>query len=166
MSPPRVHRVLLYEGVSLLSKAIQWRTWGPYSHAALQLADGQVIDAWKGGVRKIKGPFVGHDKKTRVLAYDIRDLTATQAEAMAKFAMAQIGKGYDYLGVMRFLTRRDANNGKWFCSELVAAAACVAGRSLLEKPSHRISPSDLASSTELRFSGYLGSRTNPMEEPK
>ncbi|WP_448577461.1 YiiX/YebB-like N1pC/P60 family cysteine hydrolase [Thermosphaera sp.] len=146
-------RILLYRGVSLLSRLIRWRTWSEYSHVALEIHRGEIVDAWKGGVRLIRSPFEGHDPETVVEAYEIAGLRPEQAARAALFARAQIGKPYDYWGVLRFIIRRDPTqpNDRWFCSELVFAALLHGGVRLLERvPAHRASPGDLARSPLLR----------------
>lgn len=59
------------------------------------------------------------------------------------FAMAQVGKKYDYLGVARFVTRRPSKgNEKWFCSELVFEAFRRAGVNLFHRiEAWEVSPS-------------------------
>jgi uncharacterized protein YycO len=50
------------------------------------------------------------------------------------WAKSQIGKKYDYVSILRFLTRSSRgrkDNGKWFCSELAFVAAQKAGVDLL-----------------------------------
>ena len=52
-------------------------------------------------------------------------MTAEQEEHVKAFLGRQVGKPYDLSMVIRFLTRQQEtreSKGKWFCSELVAAA--------------------------------------------
>jgi hypothetical protein len=49
-------RIALYQGKSLISRAIRWQTRSQYSHAAFLLDDGSLIEAWQPCVREIT-PF-------------------------------------------------------------------------------------------------------------
>ncbi len=140
-------RILLYQGRSLLSRSIKFRTWRDYSHAALEIHADEIIDAWKRGVRVIETPHEGHDPETIIHAFRVPPLTDEQRMAIKYFAREQVGRPYDYRGVLRFISRRDPRrqNKKWFCSELVFEAFLRAGIELLARvPSHRVSPGDLA----------------------
>jgi uncharacterized protein YycO len=150
-------RILLYQGVSLLSRLIKWRTWSEWSHVAIQVGGGQVIDAWKGGVRLIDNPFEGHDPATVVQVLACSCLTAEQEQRIADFLVGEIGAPYDYWGVLRFVSRRDRPNPlKWFCSELAFAAFQQAGIDLLARvPSWRVSPGDVAHSPLLKLERRL-----------
>jgi uncharacterized protein YycO len=141
--------------VSILSRLIKWRTWSDYSHAAVELNDRSVIDAWKGGVRHVRGPLEGHDPGTVVEAYQF-DASPIQVELIESFAKRQVGIPYDYLGVLRFLTRRKVENRKWFCSELVFAAMVRAGLQPLARilPC-QVSPGDLSHSPLLIPDGVV-----------
>lgn len=147
--------ILLYRGISWVSRVIQWQTRTPYSHAAWMMRDGTVIEAWHvGGVRHNANPFLCHTSGTTVDVYDFKQpLSTAEHDRIESFLLSHCGRSYDFLGVFRFLTRDNCepSNGKlkWFCSELVAEACADAGRRLLRAPSHQLSPGHLAWSTEL-----------------
>lgn len=111
--------ILLFHGRGILSALVRWQTRSRWSHAALLLPDGKtIIEAWpgKGVQQKTITDWAG------VEAFDL-DLTEGQWANAIAFARSKIGCGYDYLGVARFLTRRERDNpARWFCSELVFAA--------------------------------------------
>jgi hypothetical protein len=68
-------------------------------------------------------------------------------QSVIDFALAQVGKKYDYAGITGFLVRKDIQKAeRWFCSELVAAAFESAGAMLLRQPPHKIDPGTLRSS--------------------
>lgn len=134
--------ILLYRGRGFISKAIMWRTWGIYSHAALLTASGTVIEAWHfGGVRE--APFVDDPAVDKFV---IRGATPAQWIMVEDYMRSQVGQPYDYLGILRFLLRLDSHNTAWFCSELLAEAWREAGLPLLIRPSHQISPQCIATS--------------------
>lgn len=59
-------------------------------------------------------------------------------------ARSQIGKPYDWLGVLGIgLHRNWQADDSWFCSELVAWAFEAAGSPLFRAPHWRITPQDL-----------------------
>lgn len=134
--------ILLYRGRGVISTAIKWRTWGCYSHAALLTSRGTVIEAWHfGGVREV--PFQPSDS---VDAFQVLGATEETWRQVEDFMRSQVGKPYDFLGIIRFLFRLDSANEAWFCSELVAEAFALAGIPLLNREAHRISPACIGSS--------------------
>jgi uncharacterized protein YycO len=138
-------RVLLYRGMSFISKVIQFQTRSQYSHAALQFSDGTVIEAWHvGGVRKLISPWEGHDKNTQIDVFDING--AVDERAVADFSQQQLGKRYDFVSILRFLDRRNMpKNNAWFCSELVVEQVRIGGIDLLSRiPASHVSPRDLS----------------------
>lgn len=140
--------IALFRGRGLLSAAIRWQTASQYSHAAVVLPDGKIIEAWQGeGVR-----ITTLDSVQGVDFFKVW-LTSTQRDEVLRFLAGQIGMGYDYLGVLRFLTRfRGAPDNRWFCSELVFAAFLHAGVPLLARTeAHEVSPGMLSRSTLLRL---------------
>lgn len=118
---PRMY-VLLFRGKGLISTLIRWQTRGEYSHAALQIEhpDGGIYESWQGaGVRRLKNLKSWEN----VDRYEVRSITSDQIHAVRYFMDQQRGKKYDYVGVLRFVTRRRrGDNEKWFCSELVFEA--------------------------------------------
>lgn len=130
-------RVLLFRGRGVISTLIRWQTRSIYSHAALLLPNGQILEAWQGaGVRvRSLSDWAGVD------CFRVQGMTGEQWGQALGFARRQIGAGYDYISVARFVSRRNApDNGRWFCSELVAAALQVAGVPLLA----RVEPAEIS----------------------
>lgn len=144
-------RMLLFRGKSVVSKLIQWQTRSPYSHVAVELDDGSIIEAWYiGGVRELERGDGAHKPGTVVEAYTIE--VEYDSEKVDKFFRKQLGKAYDYRSIPRFVTRKDApDNDKWFCSELFISGFLAGGCELLRgNPSH-ISPRDTAMIPYLKF---------------
>lgn len=142
---PKV-RGALFRGRGWISAAIRWQTWSEYSHAAIVMPDGSIIEAWQGlgaGVRrKWVTDWDGID------VFDIPSLTEHQSRIIENYAIKQLGKKYDYLGVLRFLSRRRVgNNGRLFCSELFFDSFLQGGIELLARTRpERVSPGLLARS--------------------
>lgn len=142
------YRVLLFRGRGLISSLIRWQTRGCCSHAALMLPSGEIIEAWQGtGVRrKVLTDWTG------ITAYAVPSATAKQWKQAEAFARNEIGKGYDYWAIIRFISRASMpDNDRWFCSELVFAALESAGIHLLERvEASAVSPGVLAYSPLLK----------------
>lgn len=138
-------RILLYHGRGLLSAAIRLQTASDFSHASLLMPDGRtVIEAWQGaGVQRTT--LTGTQG---VSAFDVPDMSLAQWDAAIEFADAQVGDGYDYRGVFRFLLPLvKPSPRRWFCSELVFAACQTAGCDLLSRVEpYRVSPGMLSMS--------------------
>lgn len=141
-------RILLFKGKGLISRLIQWQTRGSYSHAAILFDDGVLIEAVEGrGVRKR-----GYDPAEGADEFEIVNLRLDRMPRLRDFAEKQVGKGYDYLAILRFIDReRMPENDKWFCSELAFAALKEAGVIALERiDESNVSPHLLSISPFLR----------------
>jgi uncharacterized protein YycO len=144
-------RILAYKGKSITSWLIKFQTRSKYSHIAIQLTDGAVIEAWQsGGVRRIANPFIDHKSGTEIDVFDI--IVKFDEQTVEDYLYSAIGQGYDYNSVFRFVTRKNApTNEEKFCSELAELAMIEGGLSLLNgNPSHH-SPRDTMLSPYLKF---------------
>lgn len=134
---------------------IRTGTWSEWSHVDVCLPEGLLGAHCDSGVA-IR-PF-DYEPKARYIYYEIRNLTDDQERLIRQFLIDQIHKRYDYGAILGDILRRDwRSDGKWFCSELVAAAFEKGGAPLLN-PSiavDRISPRDLT------LSPYLEQREGP-----
>lgn len=168
-------RIALYQGVSVISRAIRWQTRSVYSHAAVvfdfdiqmtappqygrakivNIHAGNVIEAWRGGVRLSASLSANHTPKTRVDLFTFKEpLKQSEALAITHFLVSQLGKPYDYVSILRFLTRTRDNEfdcDRWFCSELAFQAFAVGGRRLLARtPAWKVPPAWIAMSTLIK----------------
>lgn len=135
----------------MVSRAIKFQTRSKYSHAAVMLDDGSVIEAWQGeGVRHIQSPTDGHKPGTPI---DVFNIDAEYDTGLVEaFLINQLGKKYDYKSVFRFISRRDtALDDAWFCSELTVEAFRAGELHLLRGPSSIMSPRDVAISPYITF---------------
>ncbi len=150
-------RIALYRGKSWISKAIQWQTRGPYSHAAVILPDDSIIEAWHSPsrVRSIKRLGDGHTPGTKVDVFNV-ETSERQRDDISVYLYQQVGKKYDFMAILRFISRRHRNNpNRWFCSELVFSAFAHAGINLLARTeSYEVSPVMLARSPLLTHLHY------------
>ncbi|MDE1905014.1 MAG: hypothetical protein KGH75_01005 [Rhodospirillales bacterium] len=125
---------------------VRWWTWSWAGHVGIDLGDGRVIDATPGPGVAVRAVAAGRGDRM----FGVRCSERTAARVVA-WARAQVGKPYDWGGVLAFLARRDWHDPRaWFCSELVAAAFEEAGEPLL-RTAHleRVSPRDLLLSTKI-----------------
>lgn len=154
---PRVH-VLAHHGTGWVSRAIQFQTRSLWNHISLRI-DGLVYEAIEGvGVRvrtthDIAQAFTSRQETIQPLR--VEGLPDDAPDLLKAFLRAQLGKPYDYVMVLRFLSRvqrqSDAAQAKWFCSELVCAALQQVGVSLFRDTSPwEVSPGLLVRSPMLR----------------
>lgn len=137
-------RLLFCRGHGLISAIIRWQTWGRYSHVAIEIG-GWVYEAVPvKGVRKL--PAASYNWKD----VDIFTADGYNEAVVWAFLETQVGKPYDYLGVLRFLPRwknSDYSSKRWFCSELFFTAL----PGLLERVAAvKVNPAMLSYSPRLR----------------
>lgn len=111
-------RVHLYSDKTLVGKAIQWQTRSPFNHAAIEV-NGALFEA---SAPLVKCAF-GLIRSGRMIRE--AEMGGELKMTMFNWLIEQLNKPYDYTMVARFVTRKQETRetkGKWFCSELVAAA--------------------------------------------
>jgi hypothetical protein len=145
--------IAFFRGTGIIGDAIRWQTRGEYSHVGWILRDGSIIEAWhKGGVRHSAHPFALHGGDVKFDVAVPCGIDGQQIDVIEAFLHEQVGAGYDWLGVVRFLSGVNRNNwDRWFCSELVAEACEMAHAPLLMTEAWRLSPVTLSWSTELTW---------------
>lgn len=143
--------IVFFRGRGPVAAIIRWQTRGAYAHCGWLANDGRFFEAHgHGGVQVHDSPWVLNTGLADVFA--VRDMTPAQHEAVTTFCQAHVGCGYDWFGVIRFLSGicRD-DETRWFCSELVAAACAEAGHRLQATSTWRLSPVTLSWSPLLRM---------------
>lgn len=148
-------KIAMYKGTGWVSKSILFMSRGGYSHAAVQLNDGSIIEAHASrGVTRRKSLLDEINTNTVVVTYDV-ETTPEQDVIITKFLESQLGKKYDYLAIVGFVFHTTHQGriqyGRWICSELVFAAFQKAGINLLERVEcWKVSPTILSYSTMLK----------------
>lgn len=140
-------KIVLFKGRGLLSFIIRTVTRSHYSHAAVLLKGGDIIEAWHSGVRR---KFLYDFNNVDVFSVHVDD-----EEKIIKFLESKIGFKYDFSSVFKFLTKRQVlqSDEKYFCSELIFEAFQEAGINLLERiEAWAVSPGLLALSPYLKVS--------------
>jgi hypothetical protein len=112
--------IWFYKGTGkLFDKLIRWWTKSPYSHCEIvtnQVAIG--ADAWRGRV-------IARDVNTFNRAnWDIVSVSVADND----WLLQQVGKRYDYLGILGFLLLKIEKPAWWYCSELAAAYLGISKR--------------------------------------
>ncbi len=141
-------RILLYPGTGIFAALIRLQTRGRFAHAAVQVNASEIIEAApEHGVRR--APL---DLSRPFESFDVPSMTEDDWIVALAFLHEQIGRPYDIIGVLRFITRRpDTGRRSWFCSELVFAAVLAAGTRLLDRVEPwEVSPQVLSLSPLLR----------------
>lgn len=117
--------------VGWVGRYIIARVSGSPVHVALCFGENVVIEADGGVVREITRHERFADGEWTLVTCN---LTAQQAWWALQFARGQVGKPYDWWGVLwAWWWGKPAGNAardKWFCSELAAAALMAAGQEM------------------------------------
>jgi len=143
-----------YYGKSLVSRTIECFTWGHISHVAIRNPyEAYVVEAWQPTVQRVADISFNHTERTRVDVYAL-DLTPQQFDVGVAWLDQQVGRLYDFRGVLSFLLRRNiGTSGAWFCSELGLALSQIVGKPLLCCPPFKATPTVLSYSPVQRFVG-------------
>jgi hypothetical protein len=126
-------------GKGFIAALIRWQTWSKYAHVALVTKDGVFEARPKGGVvrRKFWEDTTGIDFFVVKPGGD----RMTHNDMAIRFLTGHLGKRYDWVGCLRFITRIKRSNDRWFCSELAYRALQYAGVQLLGiTEASRVSP--------------------------
>lgn len=144
------------------SDAIKWFTQGEVSHVDIVLSDGRllgsrddIINGIKKGVQ-IRPP--GYANWKIVVPVSL-PCPQDMEKNFYQFAMAEIGKPYDEMGIAAFvfgsIIGRDwRDDSAWFCSEYVGAMLekCGYFATPLATPTNKLAPSGLLLACSARVS--------------
>lgn len=163
--------ILLSADAGIASAGIRLLTTSPVSHAAVYVGDGEVAEALGGGVR-LRSMAKVMAEETVVAVFRHPALDDERAARLVAFAREQVGKPYDYVGVMMHapfaLQRRvcelpgvptvlreaclsmlatfqliHGGDDRFFCSQFVLETYRAAGLPLTRARPHWISPEDI-----------------------
>lgn len=148
--------IRIHSGKGLFSSLIQFQSWSKASHVSLHVGN-RGYEAREGkGVREFN-PY--EENFEDIIQVRRIYLTNDQALDMRSFLRTQLGKGYDYIQVFRFLLREKESHltqDKWFCSELVAKACSYVGVNLFgpDLPPWKTKPCDFLNLSETLAENY------------
>lgn len=146
-----VGRFVVFHGSAFVSRLIQYGTSSRDNHTGILLGDGTLVEALGAGVAR--NPLKDYSSKEMSVSH--MELNPVVASGIASFALAQVGKPYNYPGIAaialdqlgikpQWMDDWAAHDGRWFCSQLVAAAYASQGIQLVEgKEPWQVSPGDL-----------------------
>jgi hypothetical protein len=124
------------------SGLIRLVTWSVWSHVQVCI-DGRLIGAQPlGGVqrRSLHAGLKGVSKA----AVAAVDLTDGEYTALRHLLQGQLGRGYDWRGLVGLAARAHIDAAaRWFCSELPAWAFSGAGKRLIAQDAWRTTPQQL-----------------------
>ncbi|WP_290906247.1 YiiX/YebB-like N1pC/P60 family cysteine hydrolase [Aquabacterium sp.] len=123
---------------NLGSLALRTALWSSWSHCGIVTPELTVIEAsaFHGVVERPWADFIAD-----VSRYALKPLWVPDEAAAIAFARAQVGKRYDWPGVIGIALRRDwQERDSWFCSELIEAAAVAGGRQRFVNNAWRVTP--------------------------
>ena len=135
-------------GTGLISKAIQWYTHSEYSHIRIATSDTKFTEATWPRVRKGN---ISELKKGYTVKTPIAPLTIEEQTKLRLFLELQIGKKYDWRGLISFIIRKNVQNKNWYyCNELAEEAYVTIKRQLVGGKSYWHTPDDLMNSLLLK----------------
>ena len=124
-----------------LSWLIRAGSWSRWSHVAIVDGDSVIEAVAINGV--VRTPL--SQRQQQDPSWVVSSLPCADPKAVINAAVTQIGKPYDYTGVLGIGLHRDwQQTGSWFCSELVAWAFSRGGSPLFRPHANRrVTPQDL-----------------------
>ncbi len=163
--------ILLSADQGIASAGIRLVTLSPVSHAALYVGDGRIAEAVGTGVR-VRTVAAVLDEEAVVVAFRDPRVTPAEQRTIADYALAQVGRRYDHLGVVLqvpfTIERRvcelplvpalvrdfcirgfatiqlgTSSNDQFFCSQFVLEAYRQAGLPLTDAAPRWLSPRDI-----------------------
>ena len=163
--------ILLSADPGVTSAGIRLLTTSPVSHAAIYVGNGEVAEALRGGVRLRSIDRVLQEESV-VAAFRHPVLDEERAQRMSQFAREQVGKPYDFVGVVMHapfaLQRRvcelpgvptvlreaclstlatfqliHGGDDRFFCSQFVLESYRSVGLPITRARPHWVSPEDI-----------------------
>jgi hypothetical protein len=163
--------ILLSADKGVASAGIRLFTVSPVSHAAIYVGDGEIAEALGGGVG-LRTTARVLEEESVVAVFRHPALDEERAVTLRRFARDQVGKPYDFVGVMMHapfaLQRRvcelpgvptvlreaclstlatfqliHGGDDRFFCSQFVLESYRVAGLPLTRARPHWVSPEDI-----------------------
>jgi len=163
--------ILLSADPGIASAGIRLLTTSPVSHAAIYVGNGEVAEALRGGVRLRSIDRVLKEESV-VAAFRHPVLDEGRAQHMSQFAREQVGKPYDFVGVVMHapfaLQRRvcelpgvppllreaclstlatfqliHGGDDRFFCSQFVLESYRAVGLPITRARPHWVSPEDI-----------------------
>jgi cell wall-associated NlpC family hydrolase len=148
--------LIFVRGTDTISRIIEWLTSSKYSHVAMYIGNGEVIEAQR--LRSVGlAPLSEYDGKYDV--YTCPTLTDDQRKQIIEYARSMGGIKYDYLDIARLFLRcvfrlelPIDDPTRIICSELIVKAYSKAGIKLVQgREDYDVTPEDVAESKMLKM---------------
>lgn len=118
-------KVIYVAGDGLIGAAIRAVEGGRWSHVGIIDGDHVIEAVWSEGVRIRKLSSLIADRPI----HEILEVPLPDEEKAILWARSQIGKPYDFGGVLGLgFNRNWSDDRRWYCSELAGGAALQGGR--------------------------------------
>lgn len=133
--------VIFSTGPHLGSWFLRTVLFSEWSHCGIIMEDGKTVIEASSKYGVVEMPI---EKFTRYGRYAITECPVPNPEAAYAAARAELGKGYDWVGLFGLATSRELqSNGNWFCSALVQHVKHAGGLRDLRYDKWRVTPRDL-----------------------
>ncbi|MBS7288344.1 MAG: hypothetical protein KIH01_06260 [Candidatus Freyarchaeota archaeon] len=149
----RVGDIILVSGVIVGDKVMP----GHYTHAAMYIGNGKMIEAWKNGVRVVDVSMVRNANDAAIYRVKTSDTIKQRA---VQWALTKVGLPYDYIW-LTYIGGKQVEGCCYYCSELVwAAYKAVGGPDIDQNPGwswkygYNVAPQELADDGDTYLVAY------------
>lgn len=132
LSTLQVGDIILTKGVKKYADLVGGAFPGYWHHASLYIGNGEIIEAWPGGVRK--QPVSITLTADEAAIYRV-NTSGTVKNTAVNFVKNQLGKPYDYSWLV-WPGGKSTSSYYWYCSELAWAAYKVNGVEIDANPGY------------------------------
>lgn len=134
-------KIIYSTGPHIGSRLLRLALFSEWSHCGIVMEGGLTVIEASSKYGVVETPI---EKFTRYGQWAIQDCPVPDEAAGYAAAREQLGKGYDWLGLLGLaLVREWQNDDDWFCSELVQHCKVRGGLIDLRYDQWRVTPRDL-----------------------
>uniref|UniRef100_A0A7J2TH29 Uncharacterized protein n=1 Tax=Archaeoglobus fulgidus TaxID=2234 RepID=A0A7J2TH29_ARCFL len=130
---------------------------GYWRHAAMYIGNGQMIEAWKDGVRVVSVSMVRNADEVAV--YRVKTTDTVRNNAIS-WALTKVGLPYDYKW-LTYVGGKEVEGNSYYCSELIWAAYLKAGGPDIDQNpgwswryGYNVAPQELADDSDTYLVAY------------
>lgn len=158
LSKLQVGDIILTRGVKKYADLIGGLFPGYWHHASVYIGNGNIIEAWPGGVRVQPATITWSASEAAIYRVNT---SSSKKQAAINFMMNQLGKPYDYSWLL-WPGGKSTSSYYWYCSELAWAGYKVNGVDIDANPGYHwlfwnnVAPGELADDGDT----YLITRSN------